>query len=86
MGLLKVILYLYYVMVVKVYYFFKMYLINIEKEMFYKILFFFWSVGYLYWEISIGGIWVIMINVFYLILMVDVVLIFCEIIVREKLI
>lgn len=63
-SVLKVIFYLYYDMVVLGFYFFKIYLIDNENEILYNRNFFFWSGGYLFWEISSGGIWVIKINVF----------------------
>lgn len=82
----KVILYLYYVLVVFFFYFVNGFKINNEKEVLYNDRLFFLGGGYLYWEVGSGGIWVILKNVFYFILMVEVVLIVCGIIVRENVI
>lgn len=56
MGFFKVILYLYYVLVIFVCYCVNVYYINNEDVVFYNDRVFFWVVGYLCWEIGGGKI------------------------------
>lgn len=84
MGILKVILYFYYVLVIMCWFFVGIFELNNDFDIFYSDRVFFWGGGYFQFEMGCGVIWVIFCNFLQFFLVFDVIEIVSEVIMNEK--